>query len=177
MKGTKVALRAVEPADATIIHEWENDMDIWQLSNTITPFSRYIIEQYILNSDQDIYTSKQLRLMIDRIDGPKAVAAGAIDLFDFEPMHRRAGVGILISKAQRNEGLASESLELLKTYAFETLQLRQLYCNITADNQGSLALFQKHGFVACGTRKDWLLIKGVWTDEIMLQCFNHRIEQ
>jgi len=153
MKGSKVALRAVEPADATVIHEWENDMDIWQLSNTITPFSRYIIEQYILNSDQDIYTAKQLRLMIDRIDGPTAIAAGAIDLFDFDPMHRRAGVGILISASQRKEGLASESLELLKKYAFETLQLRQLYCNITAGNEATMALFQKHGFGVGGTRK------------------------
>ncbi len=172
MRGEKVALRAVEPADAATIHEWENDMDVWQLSNTLTPFSRYTIEQYIINSDQDIFTAKQLRLMIDRIDGSEVVAAGAIDLFDFDPMHRRAGVGILIAKSQRNAGLASEALELLKTYAFETLQLHQLYCNIGTDNHASLTLFQKHGFEICGTRKDWLLLKGSWHDEAMLQCMN-----
>ena len=172
MRGEKIALRAIEPSDADLLHEWENDTDIWQMSNTIAPFSRYIIEQYILSSDHDIFSSRQLRLMIDRIDGEQIVTAGAIDLFDFEPMHRRAGVGILIGKAQRNAGLASEALELLKSYAFETLQLHQLYCNISSDNHPSLMLFQKHGFTICGQRREWLLIKGQWIDEHLLQCFN-----
>lgn len=172
MKGNKVALRAVEPSDLDIIHRWENDQNIWRLSHTLTPYSRFQVEQYILNADQDIFTTKQLRLMIERIDQPGNPTIGAIDLFDFEPLHRRAGIGILIDPQHRSEGLASEALELLMAYAFETLQLHQLYCSITPDNQASLRLFQSKGFFITGTRKEWLLLGGIWTDEHFLQCMS-----
>jgi len=172
MTGKKVALRAIEPSDIETIHKWENNPDIWRLSNTLVPFSRYQIEQYILNSEQDIFSAKQLRLMIDRIDQPENPTVGAIDLFDFDPMHRRAGIGILIDDNHRNEGLASEALQLLKTYTFGTLQLHQLYCHITPDNEASLSLFQKNGFIINGTRKEWLLVQGSWVDEYFLQCMN-----
>lgn len=171
MTGENVALRAVEPADAELIFKFENDPAIWQVSNTITPFSRYTIEQYILNSDQDIFTAKQLRLMIDVIKD-EVQPIGAVDLFDFDPQHRRAGVGILILDKERGHGYASEALELLKSYVFGTLQLHQLFCHVTSDNAASLALFQKHGFTISGTRKEWLLLNGKWVDEIILQCMN-----
>jgi diamine N-acetyltransferase len=171
MTGKNVALRAVELSDAELIFTFENDPAIWQVSNTITPFSRYIIEQYILNSDQDIFTAKQLRLMIDCIKG-EVHTIGSIDLFEFDPLHKRAGVGILIFEKERGKGFASEALELLKDYVFGTLQLHQLYCNVTPDNPASLTLFKKHGFTICGTRKDWLQLNGKWVDEYILQCFN-----
>lgn len=172
MRGQKAGLRAIEPTDVDIIHRWENDRDIWRLSNTVAPYSRHLIEQYVLNAGQDIYSARQLRLIIERVDKPDHPAVGAIDLFDFDPMHRRAGVGILIDPCHRSEGLASEALQLLINYAFETLQLHQLYCNITPDNEASLRLFQKSGFCINGTKKEWLSIGGRWTDEYFLQCMN-----
>lgn len=172
MTGKNVALRAVEMSDASLIHKWENDTAIWRVSNTLTPFSHYIIEQYILNSDQDIFASRQLRLMIDRINSADIVAIGTIDLFEFDPLHRRAGVGIMICEESRNHGYASEALELLKKYTFETLQLHQLFCHISPENELSLSLFIKHGFAITGTRLQWLRLNGKWLDEHILQCFN-----
>ncbi len=174
MIGKSVALRAPELSDADHIYRWENDPDIWQVSNTITPFSRYLIEQYILSADQDIFAARQLRLMIDARAGSEWEPAGAIDLFDFDPMHLRAGVGILVSSAFRGQGLATEALVLLKAYAFNTLQLHQLFAHITIDNTPSLSLFRKCGFEICGTRKEWLRIQGEWKDEYILQCINQK---
>ena len=50
-----VKLRAIELSDADIIYKWENDPSVWKLSNTIVPFSRYIIRKYVENSHLDIY--------------------------------------------------------------------------------------------------------------------------
>jgi len=61
--GTKIKLRAIEPSDIDLLHKWENDRSIWSVSNTITPFSRKDIEEYI-TSIRDIYADKQLRLII-----------------------------------------------------------------------------------------------------------------
>jgi len=95
---------------------------------------------------------------------------GSIDLFDFDPFHRRAGVGILIIAPERNKGYASEALDLLKNYAFHLLDLHQLFCNIGSDNQNSIDLFRKQGFEECGRKKDWIWHKGTWHDELIFQC-------
>lgn len=111
--------------------------------------------------------------MIDLHSGEEpAKTIGSIDLYDFEPHHLRAGIGILIDEAQRGQGHAFEALELVKDYCFNTLNLHQLYCSIEPDNVISIRLFAKAGFVPCGTRKEWLLRNGAWSDELMFQCIN-----
>lgn len=166
IKGRNIYLRALEPSDIDLLYQWENDTDTWKVSNTLAPFSRYVLEQYILNSHQDIYASRQLRLMICLNNGR---SVGCIDLFDFEPFHRRAGVGVLIESSDRKNGLASEALELVIEYGFNTLDLRQLYCNILTDNEPSIKLFRKYNFEINGTRKQWVRVNESWQDEYFLQ--------
>ena len=173
MLGPNLLLRAPEPVDIDIIFNWENDMRIWHLGNTISPFSRFAIEQFVMNTDNDIFSSKQLRLMIDwhsSTDGTKTV--GSIDLFDFDPLHKRAGIGILIDESSRRKGFASEALNLLIEYCFTILNLHQLYCNIEERNTESIRLFTKAGFITCGNKKEWLFRDGEWTNELMLQLIN-----
>ena len=35
-----IILRALEPEDVELLYTWENDHLIWQVSNTLIPFSR-----------------------------------------------------------------------------------------------------------------------------------------
>lgn len=174
MNEPEILLRAIEPSDVDLLYKWENDKSIWSLSNTVTPFSRFVLEQYILSSHQDIYTNKQLRLMIDFNAGGVIETIGSIDLFDFEPMHKRAGVGILLDAKYRSKGFASKALDKLIDYCFNTLSLKQLYCNISADNEVSINLFKKHKFQEIGLKKDWLFINNKWVDEYIFQLINNK---
>ncbi len=162
-----IRLRPLEPDDIDLLYSWENEMAVWEVSNTLSPFSKYILEQYILNSQRDIYESKQLRLVIETLDG---TPVGAVDLFDFDPFHLRAGVGILIHNAgERQKGYATDALLLMCSYAKEILGLHQLFANITADNEASLRLFVKCGFELCGRKKDWVKSVDGWKDEFVFQ--------
>lgn len=167
LQGQNILLRAIEPADIDLLYKWENDTENWKVSLTQTPFSRFVLEQYITSAHQDVYTAKQLRLIIcDAENQP----IGSIDLFDFEPNHLRAGVGVLIAeKSDRRKGYASEALDILVQYGFEVLNLHQLYCNITTDNEASILLFQKHGFQITGIKKQWLREGKEFKDELLLQ--------
>lgn len=162
-----ILLRPLEPEDVNLLYRWENDMEIWEISNTRTPFSRHMLLQYIANSAKDIYETKQLRLIIQNDEGK---AVGAIDLFDFEPYHLRAGVGILIhNKHHRNQGYASDALMALSDYSLNVLGLKQLYANIAADNKYSIKLFEKCGFTLVGIKKAWLKIPSGWKNECLYQ--------
>ncbi|WP_372773578.1 GNAT family N-acetyltransferase [Mangrovibacterium sp.] len=163
----KINLRPLEPEDLDLLYKWENDSTVWQISNTLTPFSRFILKQYIAESHRDIYESKQLRLIIQN---EKSEAVGAIDLFDFDPFHQRAGIGILIhANENRQQGYASDAIMLLCRYAKDTLGLHQLFANIGANNPASVGLFEKCGFQLSGTKKDWLKLPSGRIDEYLYQ--------
>ena len=168
MQGKKVFLRAVEMTDVNMLYAIENDVEDWRYSDNVKPFSNFAMEQYVIEAaTQDICTSKQLRLMICENNSDKVV--GVIDLFDFNPLYKRAGLGILIIKDYRRKGYAHEALQLMISYAFKKLQLKQLYCNIAADNTISLSLFKKIGFQQTGVFKSWRYHDNVWKDELFLQ--------
>ena len=168
LKGTNIYLRALEPEDLEFVYAIENNELVWEVSNTETPYSRFLIRQYLENAHQDIYEAKQLRLAICLNNSQEAI--GLIDLFDFDPKNNRSGVGILINDAQnRNKGIGSEALALIVDYSFEQLQLHQLYANIGTDNEISIQLFTKFGFQKIGIKKDWIKVNNRYKDELLFQ--------
>ena len=173
LKGQNIQLRALEPEDLEFIYEIENDETNWEMSNTQTPYSRFLIKQYLENAQQDIYEAKQLRLAICR--NSDFLAIGLIDLFEFDARNNRAGIGIIVKNtADRNNGFGSEALALLIGFSFKQLNLHQLFANINPDNEASIALFTKFGFENCGLKKQWNFVNNVYQDEALFQLINHK---
>jgi len=168
MKFKEIKLRAVEPEDLELLYEWENNNQYWIISNTVSTFSKYTLKRYIENSHKNIYVTGQLRLMIDHMKSSKTI--GTIDIFDFDPFHKRAGLGILIAEeSYRQKGYASMALKCLIDYCFGTLLLHQLYCNILSNNPESMDLFLNQDFKEIGVKRDWIKTGDGYIDEHMFQ--------
>lgn len=170
LKGKTVYLRALEPEDLEFLFQIENNESFWEISHTQTPFSKYLLKQYLENAHLDIFEAKQLRLMI--VDANSHEKIGLIDLFDFNPQHKRAGVGILITPNYQKNGFATDALSILIDYSFTHLNLHQLYANITSDNLKSIKLFESKNFKVVGIKQDWILSQGKFKDEILYQLIN-----
>jgi diamine N-acetyltransferase len=166
LEGNTIFLRALEPEDLTFLYKIENDISVWEVSETQTPYSKFVLKQYLDNAHRDIYEVKQLRLVICNTN---STAAGFVDLFDFDPKNRRSGVGIVVLQEERRRGVAGDALKTLVAYAFKTLNLHQLYAGIRSDNKASIALFTKLGFVQTGIKKDWILTSEGFKDELLFQ--------
>ena len=167
--GKVVSLRALEPEDLNYLYSWENDTDIWWLGNTLKPYSKETLRKYLSTVHLDIHETRQVRFAIYKNEKPAEVL-GLIDLFDFEPYHQRAGVGILLGdESNRGKGFGSEALKLLCDYAFSVLGLHQLYCSIPDDNLPSIKLFSNKGFIKTGIRPDWIKTSKGWRNEIFFQ--------
>ena len=172
LKGNNIYLRALEPEDLEFIYKIENDENIWEVSNTQTPYSKFLIRQYLENAHQDIYEAKQLRLAICKNNSNEAI--GLIDLFDFDPKNKRAGIGVIIqNETDRNNGFGKEALSLLIDYSFLQLQLHRLFANIDTQNEPSISLFTTFGFEKIGVKKDWNKINNQYEDEMLYQLINH----
>ncbi|MDP2088969.1 MAG: GNAT family protein [Flavobacteriaceae bacterium] len=168
--GKSVYLRALEPEDLSFLFENENDEDFWQVSHTQQPFSKYLLKKYLENAHLDIYEIKQLRLIIALIENDKPI--GMIDLYDYNPKHKRAGIGILVLNKFQGNGYASEALQLIIKHAFNHLDIYQLFACVGAENLRSIKLFESARFKVSGIKKDWNFYNGKFHDELFLQLIN-----
>lgn len=147
-----VTLRPPEPYDIDTILRWENDTVAWTSATTAAPFTRRNIEDYVMSYDPDIFATRQLRLIIEH----EGVAVGAVDLFDFDPVNRRAGMGIVIDPTERRRGLAGRALTLLARYGASRIGLHQIWAMAAADNEASRRLLLSAGYVTAGRLRSWL---------------------
>ena len=171
LKGNQVYLRALEPEDLSFLYEIENDETLWEVSNTQTPYSKWLLKNYLENSHQDIYEAKQLRLAI--VEKSSENLIGLIDLYDFDPKNSRVGLGIVVKNpSERNKGFGSESVKLLLGYAFQVLNVHQIFVNVAETNSASIKLFSNFGFQKIGVKKQWNKIGSVYVDEALYQLIN-----
>lgn len=163
MKNT-VTLRAPEPDDVDTLYGWENLPDVERVSLSDAPVSHYSLWQYVESYTGNIFTDRQLRLMIEA-DG---VSVGTIDISDFSPRNRRAMVGVMIAPEHRGKGYAASALRETISYCRE-LGMHQLAAMVAQDNEVSLSLFKSVGFSTSGRLRSWLLRGKKYEDVILLQ--------
>jgi diamine N-acetyltransferase len=158
----------MEPEDADLLFDIENDSKEWWIGATMNPIGRAALQNFA-SGQHDLWRDLQLRLMIEtREDNPQTV--GAVDLYQLDPRNRRAGVGIVIFKEHRGKGHALNSLELLGQYAFEHLGLHQLWAEIPGTHTASLSVFEAAGFSRSGELRDWIRHGDRWVDAFCMQC-------
>jgi diamine N-acetyltransferase len=167
IKNKHISLRALEKEDLPYLYRLENKESARQHGDSLMPLSKYVLKDFITNADKDIFQTRQLRLVIEHNANCEAI--GMVDMFDFSPHHQRAEVGIWIDEAYRENGFASEALESLSTFAFETLLINQLFCHINVENKASITLFKNAGFNKIGILKQWTRTKNNFNDVAVFQ--------
>lgn len=163
-----VHLRAIEPEDLDVLYGIENDARLWNVSVTNVPYSRYTLYEYVANSKNDIYSDRQVRMMIENGGGD---VIGIVDIINFEPKHLRAEIGIVIKDEFRNKGYAKATLFNIREYSLKVLHLHQLYAYVDVENERSLRLFEKCGFIASSRLRDWLFDGKTYHDALLMQLF------
>lgn len=167
LENKTIQLRAIEPEDLEVLYKWENDTDVWKYGSAMSPYSKYILRQYIIDAQTDIFESKQLRFMITLHKQNSTI--GMIDLYDFDGLNSRCGVGIYIDPEYRRSGFAKQALNLLQDYTFDFLNINQLYALIPENNKASLKLFLSSKFSKSGTLKQWIAYDSQYEDAIIVQ--------
>jgi len=167
LENENLLLRALEPEDLDILYEWENNSDLWKYGSTLTPYSKFALRDYLTDSLHGIINSGQLRLMV--IEKKSNAAIGTVDLYDYDPIHQRAAIGILVDLQFRRKGYGTEILNLTAGYAFNMLHLNQLYAYIPVSNTESFNLLSKCGYEQAGVLKSWLKAANGFEDVWVLQ--------
>jgi len=161
-RGNHIYLRTITPTDVDLVLNWENNPDNWKVSSITKPYTKEQITEFV-NSNQDIYQHEQLRLVICLNNTNEVI--GNVDLFDFEPLHNRVGIGILIDKPYRNKGYAKQAVLLTEEYCKLILDVNKVFCNILEDNPYSIQLFTSLGYQKLCVKPNWHFYNNKWFDE------------
>ena len=161
-----VTLRRPKLLDLDQLLFWENNLDNSFFSENPIFYTTEQIEEF-LNSDQDIFLNRQIRFMIDS----SGSTVGCVDLFEYDMVNSRAGVGIFIDEKFRNMGIATKALSLLKSICIKDYFISNLHANILHTNKASIQLFKRAGFNKNGVKENWIRTENSMLDVWFFQCF------
>ena len=161
-----VTLRRPKLLDLDQLLFWENNLDNSLFSDNPIFYTTEQIKEF-LNSDQDIFLDRQIRFMIDYSGSP----IGCVDLFEYDMVNSRAGVGIFIDEKFRNMGIATKALSLLKSICNKDYFISNLHANILYTNKPSIKLFERAGFNKNGIKENWIRTENSMLDVWFFQCF------
>jgi len=161
-----VTLRRPKLLDLDQLLLWENNLENSLYSDNPIFYTIEQIEEF-LTSDQDIFLDRKIRFMIDS----SGSSVGCVDLFEYDMVNSRAGVGIFIDEKFRNMGIGTKALSLLKSICFKDYFISNLHSNILYNNKASIQLFEKAGFTKNGIKENWIRTENSMLDVWFFQCF------
>ena len=80
---------------------------------------------------------------------------------------QHAALGYWVDHQYQSRGLATEAVNLVLAFAFQTIGLHRIYAAIMPNNLASCRVIQKTGFHAEGLAKGYLQIANTWEDHLM----------
>lgn len=137
------SLRLLKKTDINFLFEIENNPKNKKFNKHLSAPSRQLLKAYIENAQSEISVYNQIRFVVEN----KNIQIGLIDLFDYDPIKKNAGVGIIIKSEFRNKNFGSNALKIIIDYSFQKLDLIFLFANIKSKNKHSVKLFEKFGFI------------------------------
>ena len=168
MPNDGVVMRAIEPEDLDFLYSLENDIEMWMVGETNVPYSRFALNNYVMTSSSDIYADRQLLLLIQKTDGKPI---GLLDIFNFEPRHLRAEIGVAVVREERDRGYGHAALLKAIDYCHRIIHLHQVYALVDESNKQSVNLFLGAGFKTTCVIKDWVYDGEHYHDALMMNVF------
>ncbi len=162
MEGDKICFTALKQNDAAEIHKYASDEEVsrfigWRLMENPDETIRHV-EQMIKREAQGTHYYASV------VDKYSRQIIGTGMIFNFDSEARHAEIGYVLSKSCWGRGFGTEVVKLLKTYAFEVLDLHKLHARVAEANTGSYRVLEKNGFLLEGRLKDYYFIEGRYYD-------------
>ena len=94
---------------------------------------------------------------------------GCVELYNYDPINRRAAVGIVVSNECRHKGFGSKMVQSLTEFCKANTSLHQVYADIAATNAPSIHIFEKAGYQRCAVLHDWVIRSDKFIDTLRYQ--------
>lgn len=162
--GNLVCLRAIEPADLSLLLRWSNDPDLQTLlGGWHFPSSNLHMEKWL----QRIQTDNDNQRFA--IETKSHGLIGTANLLNINWKDRNAFTGLLLGEQEiRGQGYGTDTIMAIMRYAFDELGLERLDTTIIEYNQASLHTYLvKCGWKEEGRKQNFYWRKGRFWDQVI----------
>jgi RimJ/RimL family protein N-acetyltransferase len=173
IRGKRIIVRAIEPADLPLLHSWFNDPDlVGGLGDIHFPASLRQQEQWYERAQSDEGT---IRLAVHMIEG---TLIGYTGFWNIHWRDRRAVHAVVIGDPEyRGKGFGREIILTCARYAFEEMGLHRLDAGILETNTASLDAYRECGFQIEGTLREHALRAGKRVDRLLLGLLKREYDE
>lgn len=144
LSARRVDLRWLTPEDAPAILSIFGDPEVMRYWSS-PPLQDLAAAKELIDEIHDHFRSRRLFQWGICLRETNEVI-GTCTLLEVSMAHRRAEVGFALRRSDWGRGLATETVETLIAFSFETLNLHRLEADADPDNQRSLAVLERQGF-------------------------------
>jgi len=147
-----IEIRKANALDVPLIFDWENDPQIWSITDEPGPFSMEDIRYFIVQQN-DLLVNGQERWLICLNHQP----IGMMDLFQWNLDQRSVGLGIvLMEMKERSQGYGSQAIQCMEHTLKEVMGVNTIWVLVWEQNTRAMNFFLK----MCYHRKEDLLHMG-----------------
>lgn len=166
LSGRRIDLRRLTPADAPALFEVFGDPEVTRFWST-PPLVDLAAARELLAEVRRAYGERRLFCwgIVRREDGG---LIGTCTLAGLDRTHRRSEIGFALGRAAWGRGLATEAVEVLLHFAFETLDLHRVEADVDPGNAPSLRLLERQGFRREGHLRERWHVHGQVHDGVFL---------
>ena len=164
LKSVRIKLRLIELSDLNSIHNLHSLPETDEFNALGIPKdineTKSIIEPWI--SENKVNDIKSYTFAIEKNDNEKFI--GILGLKLWNKKHRRGEIWYKVHSEYWGNGFATESVNLILDYGFETLKLHRIQAGCAVDNIGSIKVLEKVGMLKEGRGRQLLPLKNGWSD-------------
>lgn len=176
IKGERVDLRAVEPADLPLLAAWLNDPDIMRYWGR--PGQTLSLAEVEARERSEAARGNSRKYIVQTKDGHPI---GQIDYYDLDWQNRSASVSIMVGDPEYwGGGYGTDAMASLLKYLFRELDLHRVALTVHESNERARKSYEKNGFVVEGTLRDWAYFNGRFTNGLIMAVLRddvRRVEQ
>lgn len=166
IKGKKVILRAVEAKDISLLHEWSNDPELWNLlCGWHFPYSLKSTEEWFQKINNNNATSQTFAIC-----SSEDSLIGTTNLVDIDWKNRNAFHGMQLGNINsRGKGYGLDTVMAIMRYAFDELGLNRLDGAMICNNTISIKFYtEKCGWKIEGVKKEFFFRNGMYHDKVVV---------
>jgi ribosomal-protein-alanine N-acetyltransferase len=174
LRGERLTLRTVERDDAEFLQQWQSDPRVRVPLGMMHPKNLNQVEEGMetyIESEEGInllvcVDDEQVDIEDEHADddesGPTPVGMVSVMHLD----HTRPELAYWVVPAAQGEGYATEAMELLIDYVFDTFEIAGLWAQAFAYNEGSWGLLERLEFTHEGTMRNHRFVRGNYEDVV-----------
>ena len=164
LKTQRLNLRPISEKDIENIHKLHSLPETDRFNTLGIPKdlneTKIVVEKWI--SENNLENNKSYTFAIELIEGKEFIGLIGINLG--KEKYKNAEVWFKFDCAFWNKGFATESLNKILDFGFETLQLHRIEAGCAIENIGSISVLEKVGMFREAYTRKLLPLKSGWSD-------------